>query len=215
MLNDPTLTPETKTCVTKSCCKCISWSAVVAGALTAIGLGFLIHVFTSGLGLSLYTTDTTGLTTLAIGTFIWLLVAGYFAMFFSGFVSGALTRYNFGSRCAGAFHGFIAWCLAIAISLILTAHVGMATTNLTQATKTTPDVVNVVGTVTDNKVPTTTVEKTNNLGIGVLSVFFVFLIGAIGSTVGGYFGAQYKGHDYDKTYCDNGTCNKTTTRDDS
>lgn len=178
------------------CRKCISWTAIFAGAFVAVGLGFLLHLFTSGLGLSLFAIDATGLTILAIGTFIWLFVASFFIMFASGFVAGALGRTFFPSRCHGALHGFLAWCVGLVFAIILATHVSLGTMAFDGAARTAQiqQVTPVTKIVTI--VPNKATEKTaNHLGMGVLAVFFIFFIGAVGSTVGGYVGAQFRGHE--------------------
>lgn len=205
----------------------ISWSAVFAGALVATGLGFLLHLFTTGLGLSSVTTDSAGMTSLAIGGFIWLLVTGYFSMFIAGWVSGILAQASAQSH-AGLLHGFTTWCIALIISIILATHAsalinaaatplhGMnisaptataqpANTHTASTMEVTADGVSMTDDqtntpqATDNSQASNTsqgmtdAQKTSNdLGKGILATFFIFLVGAIGSCMGGYYGIQNK-----------------------
>lgn len=211
------------------CCKprkCICWGSVFAGAFVAIGLGFLVYLFTAGVGLTAFTTDTTGLTTLAIGGFIVLFFLSYFIMFLAGWTSGVAIKSYCHKPCFGGLHGFLAWSLALVIGIAthslfmaasptnLTANVAPAfvqlttatvtpttTTNATAATKATVTKATVVKgkttakTETTTATPTTTVttpteQAANYVGMGVLATFALFLIGAIGSWMGGYFGVK-------------------------
>ena len=38
----------------------ICWSAIFAGAFVGVGLGFLLHLFGSAIGLSAYSSNSTG-----------------------------------------------------------------------------------------------------------------------------------------------------------
>lgn len=105
-----------------NCFKCISWSAIFVGALVAIGLSFIVYLFTSGLELSIFTTNSAGLISLAVGTFIWLIFASYISMFIAGLIAGLLARPN-NHRCGlGVLHGFTAWCLSLVIVSVLALH---------------------------------------------------------------------------------------------
>lgn len=202
MLNETCVTSQNQDCATYSskCTKCISWTAIFVGAFVAVGLGFLLHLLTTGLGLTLFTTSTAGLTTLAVGTFIWLFLASYFSMFLSGYITGTLVRYQLVSKCAGALHGFVSWAVALIIALILASHVGMGAGNasrVVQPLQTVP-VVQVV-TVDNNGNVTKDAEKSANAtGIGLLAVFFIFFVGATGSVMGGYFGVRHGDYCHEK-----------------
>lgn len=227
------------------CCKprkCICWGAVFAGAFVAIGLGFLVYLFTAGVGLTAFTTDTTGLTTLAIGGFIVLFFLSYFTMFLAGWTSGLAIKSHCHKPCFGGLHGFLAWSLALVIGIAthslfmaaspteLTASAAPAFVQLTSATVTPATATtNAKATVTKATVvkaktakaatttttPTTTATATvptttaaNYVGMGVLATFALFLIGAIGSWMGGYFGVKSKCGACTDEPCGTGTCDK-------
>ncbi len=48
-------------------CKRISWSAILIGAIVAVGLGFLLNMFCLAIGLSAFTLDDQGKTVVAVG----------------------------------------------------------------------------------------------------------------------------------------------------
>src|SRR5687767_10657531 len=93
-------TSDTNMCVATGACKCgcgcrpkaISWTAILAGALVGMGLTFLLNTFSIGIGLSLVRTTEDGLTSLAIGGFIGLLIGAIVSMFAAGFTAGCLGK---------------------------------------------------------------------------------------------------------------------------
>lgn len=183
-----TLSSETSS----GCTRCVSWNAIIFPALVAIGLSFLIYLFTTGLSLTAFTSTPEGQLSLAAGGFAWLVVSAYMSMFLVGWIAGVFVRPH---RCLGVAHGFAAWCLALILTAILFSQAAIsplgtpaAYFSLHRAAATSQtDVKEQV--VTPN---TTTKEAVNKLGIGVLAIFFVFFAGALGSCTGGYVGSQSK-----------------------
>lgn len=193
-MTEPTGT-ETTYCKTR----CFSWTAVVVGALVAIGLSFLLNVFNVAIGLSAFTTSPEGNATLAVGGFVALTIGSIVTMFVAGLVAGYLGQAHGTSRHTGELYGFSAWCLALIVTIFLTTHVanfvshaaaavnaGGATmslsANATNSTATTqnPDV---------NSYATTNTEKVaNRLGAVAFVTFFLFFIGALSSCFGGRCG---------------------------
>lgn len=173
------------------CIRCISWSAIIVPALIAVGLSFLLNIFTDGLGLTAYTSTTTGQISLMIGGFVWLIIASYAIMFLVGWIAGDMAQPY--SRCSGVLHGFAAWCLALIITIALlsqsaTSALGSpAYYSINPITTTSKVISNSQNLDAQNTPATPTVNK---LGIGVLGIFFIFLAGALGSCTGGYVGSK-------------------------
>lgn len=175
------------------CVGCISWTAIIIAALLAVGLSFLLNVFTSGIGLTAFTSDPNGQLTLLIGGFVWLILASYVIYFLVGWVAGMFVR---PSRCLGVLHGFVAWCLALIITAALFSNpaAGAFGTPSYYGTKTNITAVDNKARAVTNSA--TNEEAANKLGIGVLAVFFIFLAGALGSITGAYLGSDQR---FDKT----------------
>jgi len=176
---------------TVGCHRYISWSTIIVSALVAVGLSFLVYIFTTGLGLTAFTRNTTGQLTLMVGGFVWLIVAFYVVMFVVGYIAGILVRPH-QHRCLGVLHGFAAWCLALIItaavfSPILTGTFGAPTYYGLNSPMSSSQ-------IRANTNPNTVTNPTtvNKLGIGVLGIFFVFFAGALGSCTGGYVGCKPK-----------------------
>lgn len=115
--------------------KCLSWSAIIAGAFVGLGIGFLLYVFGAAIGLSSFKATPTGEETLAIGGFLGSVVGAIVSMFVGGWVSGYLASKYYGYRdynhtyaevhemksCGnkGALYGFITWVLALIVTILL------------------------------------------------------------------------------------------------
>lgn len=196
------------------CCgiKCISWSAIVAGALVGLGLSFLLHLFGIAIGLSAFTTSKEGIIALAVGGFIGLAIGGVVTMFFAGWVAGYLGRTCCGNRHCGALYGLITWCLSLVLTVLLAAQVGQFMSTRAHALSHPTSTVMLAGThdnastlsltnsadvsaqSTSTQITVVDAEKAaNNLGKSLFLTFILFFIGAVSSCFGGYCGLKPKG----------------------
>jgi hypothetical protein len=94
----------------------MSWGAVIAGTVLAVGLWVLLQTLGMGLGLAAIDTDDAGsLKGAGIGTGIWSIIASLIAMFVGAMLAGRLA----GTRESkvGAMHGSVMWALASGIGL--------------------------------------------------------------------------------------------------
>lgn len=180
--------------------RCVSWSAIISGALVGIGLTFLLNLFCVAIGLAVVTTNTEGVTSLAIGGFIGLLISIIVAMFSAGSVAGYLARPYCFKRHLGILYGFLAWCLALVLGVLLAGSMTEFSTSYRNYVNNGPDAVRVVNNnvtpaVTSTTRGNATTEVTvnaqkvvNNVGYAAFLVFVLFFIGALSSSLGGYCG---------------------------
>lgn len=179
--------------------KCISWSAIVVGALVGVGLSFLLNLFGVAIGLSLVTTSKAGMISLAIGGFIGLLISAFIAMFVAGTAAGYLGRSHCLKRNLGVVYGFSTWCLALILSVLLASHILHFVSNYTnfitnQATVSTTQNSNMPAVTTAQKSSNTslvvvnTQKATNTLGYVSFLVFILFAVSALASCFGGHYG---------------------------
>lgn len=203
-------------CGTSGCnCEChkgcsISWGAVLAGAFVAVGLSFLFHLLTLGIGLSSVTTSERGMEALAFGVLIWALVGGYLVFFCSGWIAGALGRSCCTHPCQGLIYGFLVWVLAMLISATMMTKITESTSAMAKGNS----VITIMSENNNSNTNATTstnvqnpAAKKNNpeeeaamenqakemihtTGIASLATFFLFLVGALGASFGGYYGAR-------------------------
>ena len=178
--------------------RCISWSAIIVGALVGVGLSFLLNLFSVAIGLSIVTTSKEGMVSLAIGGFVGLVISAIVSMFVAGTAAGYLGRSYCVKRNLGVVYGFTSWCLALILTALLASHMGHYISsystfitdptsvvvthdrNMPALSQSTQDSTSVV-TVNPQK-------ATNDLGITSLLMFVIFFVGALASCFGGHYG---------------------------
>ncbi|MFZ2315280.1 MAG: hypothetical protein WAW86_06455 [Gammaproteobacteria bacterium] len=205
-----TVTTGTEVCRTtsKHGKRCFSWSAVIVGALVAIGISFLLNMFSVAIGLTAFA-HTDSATTLAVGGFIGMVIVAIVSMGFGGWVAGhmgaskAYCHDGVYSCNYGALYGFTAWCLALVFAVFMSAHMGSFVATST-AMLSGPVAVQGVANSVDKKAPTVvTVQKseestkvTANVNVEdaakaaamtTFMAFFLFFIGALSAAIFGHF----------------------------
>lgn len=109
----------------------LSWSAVIAGALTAIAVSIIVIALGSGIGLSLaspysYSSYTPSGTTLTVLGAVWLVFAQAVGFAVGGYVAGRLRRDPTPIRTAevqfrdGA-NGLTVWAIGVVVSMVVLA----------------------------------------------------------------------------------------------
>lgn len=104
----------------------VSWSAVFAGAITALGIWILLYAFGVAVGLSaLNPESTSSLKGSGIFTGIWSLVVPLIALFCGGIV--AAFSASPATRGVGAVHGIVVWSLtSILVFMFFASLIGSA-----------------------------------------------------------------------------------------
>lgn len=97
----------------------ISWGAILAGAITAVVVAFLLNLLGLGIGLTTIDpmTEAKPLDGLGTGTLIWWGISNLAALFIGGMVAGRMCGLPMNSD--GGLHGFLAWALYLILSLYL------------------------------------------------------------------------------------------------
>jgi len=106
----------------------VSWSSVIAGALVALAVSFLVIALGAGIGLALASPFGLGpsAAALTIAGAVWLILAQAFGFAAGGFVAGRMrgttapivsgeTRFRDGA------HGFVAWALGVLVMAVVLA----------------------------------------------------------------------------------------------
>lgn len=171
-------------------CKCFSWKPIIAGALMAIGLSFLLNLFSVAIGLTAYSTNSQGVENLAFGGLIATALSLVVSMFASGWLAGYLGNRYCTKRHLGALYGFLAWCVALVAMIFLAAHVqqyiGFYThvLNGTSATYVYAPVANA------NAAPVPT-PPANAVVLSTYILFTLFFLSAFAASFGGHSGMRY------------------------
>ena len=177
---------------------CISWSAIIVGAFLSLGLSFLLNLFSTAIGLSVYHFTEQGMGTLAVGGVIGLAIGSIVVLYFSGWVAGFLGRNRCCNKSCGCLYGIATWCLGLVLLILLANFTGHFLVNfisfLVYPTYLTGHIVDAA---------TTEAIKAHVLNPGALSdilsgtsaagsfaVFILFFLGAIACTYGGHCGIQ-------------------------
>lgn len=98
----------------------VSWGSIIAGALAAATLTFILMLLGSGLGLTMvspWSNEGSSVTTFAVSTAIWLVVVQWLSSGLGGYLTGRLRTKWVGIHTDETFfrdtaHGFMAWALA-------------------------------------------------------------------------------------------------------
>jgi uncharacterized membrane protein len=183
--------------------KCVSWSAIFAGALVGVGLSFLLNLFSLAIGVTAFATATDGTSALAVGGLIALLVSTIVAMFAAGMTAGGLSRscYAPGTRSChmGSFYGFATWTVTLIMTVLLAMHMGhfinyttskMANPNATVhfTDNQSAPAVTTTGTSDAQQMTVNEDKMAHGFASAAFITFFLFLIGAIACVLGAHSG---------------------------
>lgn len=105
----------------------ISWGAILAGALTAFSIAFLLNLLGWGIGLTSINpfTEAEPFQGLGIATLIWWIVSNLAALFVGGLVAARTA--GLPSSADGGIHGFLSWGVYLVVAVfILSAIAGSA-----------------------------------------------------------------------------------------
>lgn len=181
----------------------ICWTAIITGALVAVGLSFLFNLFGTAIGLSAFTVNDKGTQyVMVLGGVIGFLVMIVISMLVAGFVTGYLGGKSSTRDNIGALYGFTTWTLALLISAatlgtltnfttVYSHEIGNPVVKVKTASKETLQTVVVEAT------PTVTYEDSHNttrsvsqqtLSLSAFVVFVLFFVGAVSTCIGAHWG---------------------------
>ena len=91
---------------------CLSWRAVLAGAVGALGLYLLLSLIATGIGLAVFDPmrDAEPAKNFGKGAAIGWSICALVALFFGGWIAG---RFNGGNKLTGGLHGYLVWSVAM------------------------------------------------------------------------------------------------------
>lgn len=180
--------------------KSILWTAILAGALVGVGLGFLLNLFGIAIGLSAFTLNN-GAYALAIGGLLGILIGIIASMLAAGYTAGYLGRLYNPNKKLGILYGFLTWTLSLLLGAVLAAHTsdyfGSYTRNnvngpisvSTQNNKATPTAnIQSTGSPTNPALNVHIDAAPKHLAWTAFLIFALFFIGAISTCIGASWG---------------------------
>lgn len=191
--------------------KRISWTAIFVGALTALGLSFLLNLFGIAIGLSAFKTMSNGSVIVVIGGMLGIIIGVVISTVVAGYAAGYLGRLYCPERNLGIIYGFITWVMALILGAaligLLSQYVVTYTNSISRTVVAVPITVNQISTpVGTTKISSSTkngqkeaIVEVNvtptNLASGAFIIFTLFLLGAIFTCVGASWGMHCKRDD--------------------
>ncbi len=115
----------------------VEWGPVIAGAIAAAALAFVLHAFAAGIGISVSSTAPTwrdASIALVLLSGLYLLLAAFASYGFGAYVAARLRRRRAATAEDGSFsdgmHGLMVWALATLLTAILAVAVAGFSTRL-------------------------------------------------------------------------------------
>lgn len=172
-------------------CKCFSWQPIIAGALVAIGLSFLLNLFGVAIELTAFTTNNRGVETLVFGGLLATALGVVVSMFATGWLTGYLGQRHCSKGHLGALYGFLAWCLALVLVIFLADPVQHYLSFYGHFLSGTTDVMQVNSAVAANNVMPTMHDEVKSLVISKYIIFCLFFLSAFACSLGGHCGMRH------------------------
>lgn len=170
-------------------CKCFTWKPIFAGALTAIGLTFLLNLFSVAISLTAFTTNDQGVENIAFGGLIAICIGIVASMFASGWLAGYLGNRYCTKRHLGALYGFLTWCVALIVMIFLATHIKEYVSFYTHFISGTSAANLAVGDAGAQL--SVTVPQAKELVISTYIVFCLFFLSAFACSFGGHCGMRH------------------------
>jgi hypothetical protein len=169
-------------------CDCLAWKPIIAGALIAVGLSFLLNLFSVAIGLTAFTINSEGVETLVLGGLIGISIGILASMFAAGWLTGYLGRRYCDKRHLGSLYGFLAWCVSLIIAIFLAAHAQQYVSFYSHfiSGRSTIEIANVAGTATISNIPTSTIAISSYI------LFSLFFLSAFACSLGGHCGMSHQ-----------------------
>jgi len=171
-------------------CKCFSWKPIFAGALVAVGLSFLLNLFSVATGLHAFTADKQGIETLALGGLVGAAIGVLASMFAAGWLTGYLAQRHCAKRHLGALYGFLAWCVALIFAVFFASHAKDYVSFYGHFISSAEEVVKVSNPAT-GKTVLAVAEPVKSIIVSAYILFILFFLGAFAASIGGHCGMRH------------------------
>jgi len=172
-------------------CKCFAWKPIIAGTLVAIGLTFLLNIFSVAIGLTAFTKNSEGVESLVFGGLLGTGIGIIASMFAAGWITGYLSQRHCNKRHLGALYGFLTWCLALIVTIFIVGHVQSYLSFYGHFLSGTTDVTLNNTSAVNNVTIATSHLQTKSLVISTYIIFILFFLSAFACSLGWHCGMRY------------------------
>lgn len=169
---------------------CLSWKPIIAGALMATGLTFILNLFMVAIGVTAFTTGSDGVEKMALTGLIATGLGIVACMFASGWITGYLGKHYCSNRHLGMLYGFLAWCVALLISIFLVTHAQQYVTFYGHFISGGSDTIQASSHNIAVSAKAALSEK--SLVISTYVIFILFFLSAFSCSLGGHCGMRHR-----------------------
>lgn len=192
MISDPNVVHSNQ-CKCLSCAsKCLSWKPIIAGALIIVGLSFLLNLFMAAIGVNAFTLGDDGAEKLAMSGAIATGVGIVVSMFAAGWLTGYLGKGSCSKGHLGALYGFLAWTLALIITIFIALHAQQYVSFYGHFISGTAQNFQPMNSVAATAVNTVKNVQPDTLVISAYVIFVLFFLSAFACSLGGHCGMRHK-----------------------
>ncbi len=172
-------------------CACLSWKPVFAGALVAVGLSFLLNLFSIAIGLTAFTTNSEGVETMALSGLLAAAIGIIASMFTSGWLAGYLGQRHCSKRHLGSLYGFLTWCVALILAVFLASHIQHYISFYGHFLSGSTEVIEVNNAASNNVSVAASNMPAKSLVVSTYILFVLFFLGAFAASLGGHCGMRH------------------------
>lgn len=172
-------------------CHCLAWKPVFAGALVAIGLAFLLNLFSVAIGLTAFTTNSEGVESIAMGGLLGTAIGIIASMFASGWIAGYLGQRHCKQGHLGALYGFLAWCLALLATIFIASYAQQYINFYARFLSGSREIIQINNANLSNNITVAANLQTSHLVISTYIIFSLFFLGAFAASLGGHCGIRH------------------------
>lgn len=99
----------------------VSWPTIIAGAVAAVAIGFLLNVLGLAIGASVFNPFQINHqdTAISVGSGLYMIFAQFVAMQAGGYIASRAARYP--DHFGGALSGFLVWAFAVVVAVLIAA----------------------------------------------------------------------------------------------
>lgn len=176
----------------------ISWPTIVAGAIAAVAVGFVLNVLGLAIGASAFNPYALNHQhdALSIGGGLYVIFAQFVAFQAGGYIASRSARYP--DHFGGALTGFMVWAVAVFVAVILAAWTAAEAAGADTLTSGVAGAVGQLNNAADNE-PARAADLANAAdGADALAGIAWWTLGALGlglagAVAGGWLGAHHPG----------------------